>query len=434
MGPVARNLGVQALLLAALPLNAALTAAALVRGCVVRPERAVADQPRTILISGGKMTKALALARAFHAAGHRVVLVEMEKYRFTGHRFSRAVDRFHTVPAPDDDGYPEALLAIVEAEGVDVYVPVCSPVASWYDARAAELLVGRCEVLHGDAEVVARLDDKHEFSRLAASLGLPVPDAHRIEDPAEVADFAFAAHPGPYVLKSIPYDPVHRLDLTPLPRPTTAETAAFAESRPISPATPWVLQGFVEGEEYCTHTTVRDGVVRLHCCCRSSAFQINYEAVDKPEIAAWVERFVGGLGLTGQYSFDFIEGPDGDLRAIECNPRTHSAITTFHDHPGVAAAYLDDGGEAITPRPGSRPTYWLYQEVWRLLCDPRSLPERARTVWRGTDAIFAWSDPLPFLVEHHVLVPWLLLANLRAGRDFVRVDFNIGKLVEPGGD
>ena len=60
--------------------------------------------PRTVLISGGKMTKALQLARSFHSAGHRVVLVESAKYRFTGHRFSRAVDAFHCVPEPTAPG------------------------------------------------------------------------------------------------------------------------------------------------------------------------------------------------------------------------------------------------------------------------------------------------------------------------------------------
>ena len=59
-----------------------------------------------------------------------MVLVESRKYRFTGHRFSRAVAAFHTVPEPDDPGYAAALLAIVRHEGVDVYVPVCSPAAS----------------------------------------------------------------------------------------------------------------------------------------------------------------------------------------------------------------------------------------------------------------------------------------------------------------
>jgi hypothetical protein len=102
------------------------------------------------------------------------------------------------------------------------------------DALAKPLLEPYCEVLHGDADTVAMLDDKYTFSATAASLGLTVPDAYRICDPGQVEDFDFGAAKPPYILKSIPYDPVHRLDLTTLPRPSRAETAAFARSKPIS--------------------------------------------------------------------------------------------------------------------------------------------------------------------------------------------------------
>lgn len=428
---VPRTVGVLLLLLAALPVNAALTLVALARR--VPAPRATPARPRTVLVSGGKMTKALTLARAFHRAGHRVVLVETARYRFTGHRFSRAVDAFHTVPRPDAPGYADALVAIARAEGVDVYVPVCSPVASRYDALAAAALAPYCAVLHADPEQVDALDDKYAFATTAAGLGLPVPDTHRITDARQVEEFDFAAHPGPYVLKSIPYDPVHRLDLTPLPRPTPEETAAFARSKPISPERPWILQELVPGQEYCTHSTVRDGEVTVYCCCPSSAFQVNYAAVDKPEIEAWVLTFVKALGLTGQVSFDFIETPDGGIRAIECNPRTHSAITLFHDHPDLARAYLEEGGATLRPRPGGRPTYWIYHEVWRLLTQPGKVG-RLRTILRGTDAVFDWADPLPFLLVHHLQIPWLLLGNLVRGKDWIRIDFNIGKLVEPAGD
>ncbi|MEP7088653.1 MAG: hypothetical protein ABI776_00990 [Nocardioidaceae bacterium] len=431
---VPKTVGTLALLQAALPLNLALTGAALLRSRVVgTTPRRTAAHPRTVLVSGGKMTKALQLARSFHAAGHRVVLVESGKYRLTGHRFSRSVDRFHTVPRPDADDYAQALLAIVRAEGVDVYVPVCSPAASYYDALAEPVLAPYCEVLHCDADLVRTLDDKHAFTALAASLGLPVPDAHRVSAPEQVEDFDFAGGAGPYILKSLAYDPVHRLDLTPLPRPTPAGTAAFARSKPISRDNPWIMQELVQGQEYCTHSTVRDGRVVVYGCCESSAFQINYEMVDKPEIEAWVRGFVEPLKLTGQVSFDFIEAEDGRVLPIECNPRTHSAITMFHDHPGLAAAYLEHDAPAVTPLAGSRPTYWIYHEVWRLLSEPHRMA-RARVILRGTDAVFDWDDPLPFLVLHHVQMPWLLLRSLFRLRDWIRVDFNIGKLVEAGGD
>ena len=35
---------------------------------------------------------------------------------------------------------------------------------------------------------------------------------------------------------------------------------------------------------------------------------------------------------------------------------------------------------------------------------------------------------------HHAQIPSLLLASLRAGKDWIRIDFNIGKLVEAAGD
>jgi hypothetical protein len=429
----ARTAGTLLLLLLALPFNLALTLVALLRSFFIEKNRPALQERKTILVSGGKMTKALQLARSFHAAGHRVILAESGKYRLTGHRFSRAVDRFCALPAPQSPGYTDALVAIVRAEAVDVYVPVCSPVASYYDALAKPVLAKYCEVLHEDAEMVRRLDDKYEFSVMAASLGLPVPDAYRICWPGQVEDFDFGSATPPYILKSIPYDPVHRLDLTTLPRPSAQQTVAFARSKPISPDTPWIMQGLVRGREYCAHSTVRDGQVQVYCCCESSAFQVNYEMADKPEIEAWVRGFVEPLKLTGQISFDFIQADDGQVYAIECNPRTHSAITMFYNHRDLARAYLDDDVATIEPRPDSRPTYWTYHELWRLIAGPNRR-DRLRVIRRGKDAIFDWTDPLPFLMVHHLQIPWLLARNLVRGRDWIRIDFNIGKLVEPAGD
>ena len=431
---ILRTLGALGLLAVMLPVNVVVTGAAALLNAGRTPRRRSAPVPRTIMLSGGKMTKALQLARSFHRAGHRVILVETSRYRFTGHRFSNAVDAFHVVPSPEESGYVDALLRIVQAENVDVYVPVCSPVASWFDSLAKERLSPYCEVLHVDPDLLHRLDDKYEFSVLAASAGLAVPDTHRITSPEQVADFDFAGSDRTYVLKSIAYDPVGRLDLTPLPRATASETLQFAQGKPISEDNPWILQEFVVGTEYCTHSTVRNGDVQVYCCCESSAFQLNYAMVDKPAIEAWVTRFCGGLGLTGQVSFDFIERADGTLLAIECNPRTHSAITMMYDHPELAAAYLDDDVAMIRPLPSSRPTYWLYQELWRMLRRPRTVRERLRVVLQGKDAIFDRSDPTPFLLVHHLQIPLLLLGNLRRRAPWIRIDFNIGKLVEPAGD
>ena len=402
------------LLLCLFPFNCLVVLATWLWNTVSRPFKATAllSDRKTVMLTGGKMTKALQLARSFDAAGHRVILVETEKYWLTGHRFSNAVDRFYTVSAPEKDSqrYIDSLLQIAKQEQVDVYVPVCSPVSSYYDSLAKPMLSGCCEVLHLDAAMTQLLDDKFAFAEQARSLNLSVPKSVQITDPQQVLDFNFSHESHPYILKSIPYDSVRRLDLTKLPCATPEETEAFVKSLPISEEKPWIMQEFIRGQEYCTHSTVRDGELRL----------------------------VRALRLTGQASFDFIQTDDGTVYAIECNPRTHSAITMFYNHPGVADAYL--GCELLTeplqPLPSSKPTYWLYHEIWRLN-EVRSLPQFStwlNTIWRGKDAIFSLDDPLPFLMVHHWQIPLLLLDNLRRGKGWIRIDFNIGKLVELGGD
>ncbi|MGJ5672608.1 MAG: ATP-grasp domain-containing protein [Nostochopsis sp.] len=432
-----KNLGTLALLLLVLPINAVIVLVSLLLG---HQSQAIATEPKNILISGGKMTKALQLARCFHAAGHRVVLVETHKYSLTGHRFSKAISRFYTLPTPqsDPEAYTQALLDIVEQENIDVYVPVCSPVASYYDSLAKPILSKSCEIFHCDADVTQMLDDKYAFAEKARSLGLSVPKSFKITDPEQILNFDFSQEKRKYILKSIPYDSVRRLDLTKLPCETPQATVDFVNSLPISPQKPWIMQEFIPGKEFCTHSTVRNGELRMHCCCESSAFQVNYENVDHPQILEWVRHFVKALGITGQVSFDFIQAEDGTIYAIECNPRTHSAITMFYNHPDVADAYLSEIPqlEPIQPLFNSKPTYWTYHEIWRLT-GIRSFSQ-LQTWWKnflgGKDAIYSFSDPLPFLTVHHWQIPLLLLQNLQQLKGWIRIDFNIGKLVEFGGD
>jgi hypothetical protein len=429
------------LLLAMLPFNLGLTIIAVMRALLLKPfiKKTSVANPRTILISGGKMTKALQLARSFHRAGHRVILVEYHKYWLTGHRFSWDIDRFYTVPKPDAPDYIDALLAIVKQEGVNVYVPVCSPLASYYDALAQNALAPYCEVMHLNAIQVKQVDDKYEFSTIAHNLNLSVPDSYCITDPQQVLDFDFRQKKQKYILKSIPYDSVRRLNLTQLPGNSTEEMREFVTGLPIAQDHPWIMQAFIPGQEYCTHSTVRNGELRRHCCCKSSAFQVNYEHIEHPAITAWVKQFVGELNLTGQVSFDFMEAADGQIYAIECNPRTHSAITMFYNHPDVAQAYLESTplAKVVQPLASSRPTYWTYHEIWRLLTNSHSIErtrQRLQIIAHGKDAIFDWADPLPFLMVHHWHIPGLLLGNLWQLKPWIRIDFNIGKLVELAGD
>jgi predicted ATP-grasp superfamily ATP-dependent carboligase len=438
---IAKNLATLTLLTLLLPLNLGMILVSLASGIFNQPKQAIANTPtekKRILITGAKMTKALQLARSFSRDGHDVYLVETHKYWLSGHRFSRAVKGFFTVPVPEKEpeAYCQALVDIAKQKNIDLFVPVSSPIASYYDSLAKKALEPYCESIHLDPEETAILDDKYAFCSKAREFGLSAPKVFRITDPQQILDFDFANDGSQYIVKSIPYDSVLRLDLTRLPFPEMAE---YLESLPISKSKPWVMQEFIRGQEYCFHATARKGKIRLHCCSKSSPFQVNYEQVDNPAIYQWVETFIQKMNLTGQVCFDMIQTENGTVYPIECNPRLHSAITMFHDHPGVAKAYLTDGepGEiAIAPLPNSKPTYWTYHELWRLL-NIRSLKELNawwQKITQGTDAILTPNDPLPFLMLHNWQIPLLLLDNLRRLKGWVKIDFNIGKLVEIGGD
>lgn len=400
------------------------------------PAIPVAESPKTILIAGARMTKTLQLARSFHQAGHRVILVDTEKFWLNGNRFSRAVARFYTVPDPQQDlnGYTQTLRTIAQQEKVDLFIPVAIFAVIYPNGMDRHPLEGYCEVFHYDAETTHMLDDKFAFAEKARSLSLSVPKSFKITDPEQVLNFDFSQEKHAYILKSIPYDAFHRLDLTKLPCATPEETASFVQRLPISKEKPWIMQEFIPGQEYCTHSTVRNGKSTLYCCCKSSAFQVNYENVDHPAIKTWIDVFLQNFGGTGQASFDVIQAEDGTIYPIECNPRTHSAITMFYNHPGVADAYLNPvpAAEPLQPLADSKPTYWLYHELWRLT-QVRSLKQLRNsllTIGQGKDAIFTIDDPFPFLMVHHWQIPLLLLENLRQLRGWIRIDFNIGELIE----
>jgi hypothetical protein len=76
---VGRTLAVLLALLMTLPVDIGLVLVALLSRRRHRLARPTFSGGRTVLLTGGKMTKALQLARSFHFAGHRVILVESEK-------------------------------------------------------------------------------------------------------------------------------------------------------------------------------------------------------------------------------------------------------------------------------------------------------------------------------------------------------------------
>ncbi len=409
----------------------------------------------SVLITGGRMTKALHLARSFHALGWRVVLTDSEKYAYCGPRFSKAVATFRThadLPKVGETAYLDSLNQIITQEDIDLVVPVSSPKSSLPDAQLQSVIDRARQkdanrkatvVFHGTPEQIGTVDDKFKFCAKASTLGLSSPQVIRITSYAEVEQFALEDYSGQsFIFKSINYNPTTRLDDNVFGSGDKERLLAYARSVEISAKKPWVLQSYIEGQEYCTHGTAVNGKLTLFCCCESSAFQVNYAHVHHPAIEQWVATYVAKEKLTGQYSFDFIVDRQGNIFPIECNPRTHTAITAFYNTTRLAESYLaekhskDETSTFVVPEPNAKPTYWLAHELHRIV---KPLPGETslhalKRIRDGKEAVYESWDPKPFLMLHYVHIPYLLLDALRRGSKWKRIDFNIGKIVEVGGD
>ncbi|CAF0928601.1 unnamed protein product [Adineta ricciae] len=431
-----KTLGFLLLFLLASPITLFITLVTLFIHVITRKPAVTNPHAKRILISNAGMTKALQMARSLHSDGHYVVFTE--EYPLATHRYSRCVSKFHLCADSDDrPAYIKSITDIVRRERIDLYVPVSHSSTERVDARIREVLLQfNCETFHGTVEQLDMLSDKCAFIDQARSFGLTVPKSYRITDRQQVLDFDFSKEKHEFILKSIAYDSISRLNLRKLPCHTRQETIDYVSSLPIGKDSPWILQEFIPGKEYCTHGAVRNGELRLYCCCESSPWLLQYKHINnKPLILEWVCEFCARINLTGQASFDFIESiEDGRPYAIECNPRTHTAITAFYNQPLVAQAYLDKEpltSGPIQPLSTARETYWLYHELWslfRIRCFQDWLCHFNR-LFHGKEAIYSIDDPLPFLLHYTVHMPYLLLLNLLHPRQYNKVDCALGLIL-----
>ncbi|KAI1632293.1 carbamoylphosphate synthase large subunit [Biscogniauxia mediterranea] len=351
---------------------------------------------RTILVTGVGMAKGLSLARAFHLSGHRVIGADTSPHPLIPcpGRFSRALSAFYRLPTTtaadddDDNAYARRLVAVVEAERVDLWVSCSGVAGAAQDARAKEAVEAaagtrrrcRCRCVQFGARETAALHEKDAFVRESAARGLPVPETHEVRSREEILGILFSSAGSEekkqeeeeeegggrsrsrkrkrFILKPVGVDDANRGDMTLLPLATEGETRRHLACRlPASAERPWILQRFVPGgEEYCTHALVVRGEVRCFAACPSSELLMHYEALprDSPLLldmldftARFVARSPSPETMTGHLSFDFMVDSNGEssgggnddddktpgrgkiLYAIECNPRAHTAVVLF---------------------------------------------------------------------------------------------------------
>ena len=158
-------------------------------------------RPITVLVSASGAPGTAALLRALRSNGEREV-------RLVGTDMSeRAVgrhlcDAFHLVPAGSDPGFPDAMRAVVEQEGVDCVLPQSSfdlqGLAAHRDSFPVPVLVSGPDTIH-------RSNDKAESYALLHRIGVPAPEFRRVSGADQVEA---AAHELGYPDRPVCFKPV----------------------------------------------------------------------------------------------------------------------------------------------------------------------------------------------------------------------------------
>ena len=346
-----------------------------------------------VLITSSRMPFALGMVRQLAAAGHEVYAADDYAQALGSH--SKYLSGRFTYPSPRDatEAFIDAVEKILTDNEIDVLVPAFEE--AFYLSTQLERLQRTATIYAAPFEALAQLHDKSAFQKMVADLGLPVPETVVATSDAELAE-AIERFPKYFARAVFSRGGVDLLTNTgPL-----AGALATDDVHP-TPAEPWVIQPFVEGETVCTYSTVHHGKVATHLMYRiprqwHHSTGIQFESIDATESLALIEPIAAKLAYTGQMSFDFLVTDDG-LSFVECNPRaTDGALLLSPEQisSGLLGPALD---ETFVLAPGETSQLDLLLVGDGFSDHMKRLPETIKDLARVKDAGDGWDDPLPTL-------------------------------------
>jgi predicted ATP-grasp superfamily ATP-dependent carboligase len=358
-----------------------------------------------ILLTGGRAPAALELARAFHHAGHTVFMAES----LSGHlsQPSNAVKANFVVPAPrqEGDAFIVALKKIIEDNKIDLLIPTCEEV--FHIAMGREELP--CAVFTDSINRLDQLHNKWTFITSAAEYGLSIPETMLITTMDSL--FHAYAHWQELVLKPTYSRFAARTLILPSLKQATSTLTFHSNS-------PWVAQGYIRGTEICTYSICHNGHITAHTAYPSTftagqGATIVFQHIDNPAIFHWVKTFVSEYRFTGQIAFDFIQTPDGQIYALECNPRATSGVHLLASQPQFVEAFIDTKMDCITPIDSS--SYMLSTAMLTYglstALKKNKVMEWIKTFFTSNDVILDFKDLLPFLLQLRSLLSYMKLAR-----------------------
>jgi len=408
-----------------------------------------------VLVTGGKMSKSSAVARAVGREGHEVFTAEISPYELCHTRFCKYVTRHYVLPRPtrQPKKWLSTIKNIVKKEKIDLIIPCTAPVESSAYAHLRKSLPSNVRVFALDARVSDLLDNKYTFNQVLLDAGIRCPETANMECLQDALEFfkskeveeleSGKVSPTRYIVKPAVYDPKARTEILFLPIADKARQVEYLRSRGASKEVPYVIQEVLEAPEYGSFAIYNKGRLTGFEFFESCASCLRYIRADNPKFDQVLDlhRKLGEhLNMTGQITLDLMHDSEGNLLPIECNPRIHSAVCTLESRKWLGSAYADPThtpSEPVLSKTTDAVKYWFADQIFLKLgfWKPKGAFQLGWSeMIRGKDALLHGDDPMPFLAMYLIQIPSLLLSELVAGTDWLKIDFCIGKIVKEGGD
>ena len=219
-----------------------------------RPPASPGGDRLAVLVTSGRFPPATALVRAFHEIGARVDVAD--SYPLSPALHSHRADRAHVIapPASQPLRFIGDVAEIVRTRAIDLVVP--SFEETYFLARYGDRVPA--PIFTSPFATVAELHDKSRFVALCDRIGLPTPATSVVRTRE-----SWPPPPATRGLRRPPGLLARRARLPDQPRPPCRREPR-RDCRPTAD-NPWLVQEFVEGDDACSFSVVRDGEVLVHC-------------------------------------------------------------------------------------------------------------------------------------------------------------------------
>ncbi|WP_421723362.1 ATP-grasp domain-containing protein [Bauldia sp.] len=361
----------------------------------------MAEQTNTLL-TAGRFPGAVGLTRALLHHGARVDVAD--SYKLAASLHARGIAKPHVVPSPSKEplAFTDAVARIVTERDIDVVIPTFEE--GFYLSRYRDRIP--VPVFAPDFDTIVELHDKARFQIVCQDLGLPTPASVTVttQDALRREVDRFERH---------------------LARPAFSRGGAFCytnhgprvgetqieECWPTDD-NPWLVQEFIEGNDACTLSVVRDGKVVVHCVyepviAATGGFSVQFQSIADFGTLAVVEAVAERFGYNGFIGFDYRRTDDGFV-VIECNPRLDAGVFVT-PQAWIAEAVLGDPGDLrIAPAGVMR----QYDAV--LLGSggvDLSVGERLKLLLTAPDALIEGRDLLPSILYYVQRRHWKAVAR-----------------------